>query len=113
MKPRIVISVKNALEQYRGLLSKTDFCPRTNETYYPARWSYGDGAGDASTSRHGDCRKSLAAERCLAELAEEYDVTIPQAATDWGSMGSRDIGSTISAAINAAIYEDETADEDE
>jgi hypothetical protein len=51
-------------------LDETTFFPRTNETYYPATWRYGEGAGGASTSTHYDRRIQLAAEH----VAGEYEL---------------------------------------
>ena len=106
-------SVAEARELYRERLEETWFQPQTNETYYPALWSYGEGAGEASTSTHYDQRKSLAAERTMRELAEENDLTIPHEREDWQDMGTGDIARTIAAAINAAYAADNAEEKDE
>jgi len=106
-----MITVNNVLERVRRARAQTEFYPRSNETYYPAAWRYGDGAGDASTSAPYDVRKSQAAEYVLTKLAEEHDVTVPDLYEDWETMGTRDIARTIASAINLAITEDENAEE--
>ena len=106
------VSVAEVRELYRERLAETWFQPRTNETYYPALWSYGEGAGEASTSTHYDQRKALAAERTMRELAEENDLTIPREREDWADMGTGDIARTIAAAINAAYAKDQSEGEE-
>ena len=53
--------------------SATWFQAATNETFYPARWSMGAGAGDASTACHYDRRRTLAAEHVAAQLRLDLD----------------------------------------
>ena len=47
---------------------QTTFFPRTNQTYYPAYWTMGDGAGDASTSDCYETGLQRAAEHVAYEL---------------------------------------------
>lgn len=107
------MTVAEALERVRDALAECSFFPKTNETYYPASWAYGEGAGDASTSDHYDVRKSRAAEHVLEELADEQDVTLPKLGEVWEDMGTRDIARMIAAAINEAVAEDDEDAEDE
>lgn len=102
------LTVADALTRVRGAIARTNFYPKTNETFYPGAWTYGKGVGDASTSSHQNVRKSRAAEHILTELAEEYDVTRPNLYHEqWDTMGTRDIARTIARAINAAIVDNE------
>jgi len=47
---------------------ETQFFPKANETYYPAHWTHGRGAGDASTSCPGDREIAVAAEHVARKL---------------------------------------------
>jgi len=108
-KPPVPVAVTfdAAYERFQERLGECSFFPKTNETYYPAKWSYGEGAGDASTSCHYDGCTQLAADRALLELAEENDVTVPDLGTDWAeNMGSRAIAREIAAAINEAVADE-------
>lgn len=87
--------------------AKTTFYPRTNETYYPASWSYGRGAGDASTSCHYDHRLSLAANHVAGALGVdvEYDLMDVTRARDAASV----IAAALRAQRQADAAEDQTA----
>jgi hypothetical protein len=111
-KTRQAVTVAAARKMFRDCMAQTSFFPRTNETYFPAAWTYGEGAGDASTADHYDTRKRRSAERVLASLAEEHDVTVPERTSyrDWSEMGTGDIAREIADAINAAVEADVEAD---
>jgi len=70
----------------KSAYSRTSFYPRTNETYYPAKWYYGSGAGDASTSDHYDTRLQRSVERVAHRLGlrdfQSYATTQREAALD-------------------------------
>jgi len=74
---------------------ETEFCPRTNETYYPAAWSYGEGAGDASTSTPYDHRLSLAANHVASLLGVDVEFELNEVTR------GRDAASVIYAALRA------------
>jgi hypothetical protein len=79
------------------------FFPRTNETYYPARWSYGDGAGDASTACKYNHRVSLAAERVASRL-HLHDLDFADVTR------LRDAADIIAAAYRARVERDAAVD---
>jgi len=53
--------------------SETAFFGKTNETYYPAAWTMGDGAGSASTACKYDQRRGMAAEWVASQLGLHMD----------------------------------------
>lgn len=65
------------LRQIREMLSEayaeTTFYARTNETHFPARWTMGDGAGDASTGCRYDRRLQQASEHIARSLGLAMD----------------------------------------
>ncbi len=84
--------------------SRTTFFPRINETYYPAAWSWGEGAGDASTSCKYDRRIQLAAEW----VACEYGLHLSGAFDDCTRL--RDCADIIASALRRQNEHDEAVD---
>jgi len=83
---------------------RTSFCDRTNETIYPAAWSYGRGAGDATTSTHYDHRLLLAANRVASLLGVDIEYEF------LGVSRSRDAAAVIAAALRAQHQADARED---
>jgi len=61
-------TLREIREQLREAWMATQFFPKMNETYYPAAWRFGEGAGDASTSCPGSQEIAVAAEHVAREL---------------------------------------------
>jgi len=61
--------IRSKLSDY---YQQTSYSSYTNETFFPARWTWGESAGDASTSTPSDCRKSVAAGQVCRDLGFEF-----------------------------------------
>lgn len=87
------------------MFAQTSFFPRTNETYYPASWVYGDGADDASTSDPYDVRLTRAGQAA----AREYDLVIDE--WEFQDMRrQRDVADKIATALRARDATDAATD---
>lgn len=62
------MTLREIREMLSDAVSETEFCEATNETIYPACWTYGEGAGDATTGDYYDVRIQKSAEHVCAEL---------------------------------------------
>ena len=75
------MTLRDIRKMVSDAVRETSIGSATGDTYYPALWAYGEGAGDAMTSGLGDCRLEVAADYVAAELGlnmpgEFIDLTV-------------------------------------